>query len=461
MHRPQAPRPRRVDVVIVGAGHCGLAMSHVLARRGVEHIVIERGDVAHAWRTERWDSLALLTPNWMCRLPGHAYDGEDPDGFMRAGEVAAFLTGYAACQRAPLRTHTTVRRVSRTEGGYRVETDGGDWSCRAVVLASGACSLPQVPSVAADVPRSVAQWTPRSYRRPSDLDAGGVLVVGASATGLQLALELRRSGRRVLLATGEHVRMPRLYRGRDVQWWLLASGVLDQRIEEIDDPLRARRLPSPQLAGSAGRTTIDLNVAQARGVELCGRLAGIRGTRALFSGSLRNVCALADLKMNRLLDTFDDWARRHGVDGEVGDVQRYAATQLAAPPRLAADLGREVRSIVWATGYRPHFGWLDVPVFDRRGELRHDRGVVEAPGLYVLGLPFMRRRKSSFIHGAEDDAREIAGHLLGHLERAARGTVRECGVATAAATADAPPAPSGPAWPGSPSGNRDIATGLR
>ena len=413
-------------------------MSRALARRSIDHVVVERGEVANAWRTERWDSLRLLTPNWMCRLPGQAYDGDEPDGYMGAANVADFITRYADRVRAPVLTHTTVRRVAPTGEGYFVGTDQGDWSCRAVVLASGACARPLVPRLADEVPASVAQWTARTYRRPSDLDPGGVLVVGASASGLQIAQELQRSGRRVLLATGEHVRMPRLYRGRDVQWWLLASGVLDQRIEEVDDPLRARQLPSPQLAGSDERATLDLNAVQQQGVEFCGRLAGVRGDRAQFSGSLHNVCALADLKMNRMLDGFDAWAADQGLDGEVGAVQRFVPTEVAASPRLAVELGREVRTIVWATGYRPDHGWLDAPVFDRRGGLRHDRGRVAAPGLYVLGLPFLRRRKSSFIHGAEDDVREIAADVVGHLDRVAGGKNNGATVGVQNATAACP-----------------------
>jgi putative flavoprotein involved in K+ transport len=414
----------QTDVIVVGAGHSGLAMSRALSQRSIEHLVIERGEVANAWRSERWDSLRLLTPNWLCRLPGQAYDGDAPDGYLGAAEVAGFIARYAERLHAPVLTHTTVRRVAPADSGWQVSTDTGDWRCRAVVLASGACSRPALPRLAEDVPASVAQWTAHTYRRPSQLDPGGVLVVGASATGLQLAQEIRRSGRPVLLATGEHVRMPRLYRGRDVQWWLLASGVLDERIEHQDDPQRARRLPSPQLVGSDERATLDLNTVQHDGVELCGRLVGLRGTRTLFSGSLHNVCALADLKMNRMLDAFDAWAAEQGLDGELGAVHRFAHTAIPAAPRLHAELGRDVRSIVWATGFRPDFGWLDAPVFDRHGELRHDRGVVvDVPGLVVLGLPFLRRRKSSFIHGAEDDVDELVPHLVAHLNRSARSTM--------------------------------------
>lgn len=405
------------DCVIIGAGHSGLAMSHCLTERSVEHVVLERGEVANSWKRERWDSLRLLTPNWQTRLPGFAYAGDEPDGYMSVAELGAFLEQYAGHLSAPVYLHTTVTAVTAVGQGYRVVTDRGTWHCHALVIASGACNIANVPKIAESVADSIHMLTPQQYRNPGQLEAGGVLVVGASATGLQLAEEIQRSGRPVTLAVGEHVRMPRLYRGRDVQWWMLAAGVLDQCLEEMDDPLRARRLPSPQLVGTRERATLDLNVLREQGVEIVGRLMGVRDGRAQFSGSLRNVCALADLKMNRLLALFDEWAERTGADAEVGPPERYAGTVPDTSPRLGLTLGQEVRTIVWATGYRPDFSWLDVPAFDRRGQLKHDGGAVEAPGLYVLGLPFLRRRKSSFMHGTEDDVRDLSVHLAQHLDR--------------------------------------------
>jgi putative flavoprotein involved in K+ transport len=422
---PRRPAPGTVDVVVIGAGHCGLAMSHVLTLRGIDHVVLERGEVANAWRTERWDSLRLLTPNWMTRLPGHGYQGDDPDGYMGAAEVVDFISAYAAGTAAPVLTRTTVLRVEPRECGYRVVTDRGDVRCDAVVLATGAFNEPIVPRVAEAIPTSLRQLTGHTYRNPLELGQGGALVVGASATGLQLAEEIARSGRAVTLAVGEHVRLPRVYRGRDIQWWMLASGVLDQRIEDVDDPERARRVASPQLVGTPERATLDLNALHAQGVELVGRLAGIRDGMAQFSGGLRNVCSLADLKMNRLLDAIDQWAERSGVAGDVAPPERYAPTAIGISPRLGLVLGHDVRTVIWATGFRPDYSWLHVPVLDRQGRLKHDRGVVDAPGLYALGLPYLRRRKSSFIHGAEDDVRELAAHLSDYLDRITRRVATE------------------------------------
>ena len=411
----------RVTTVVIGAGHAGLAASHFLSARSIDHVVLERGEVANSWRSERWDSLRLLTPNWQCRLPGHRYEGQDPDGYLTMGEVTEFIERFATVSRAPVRTGAKVTSVRRAEDGYTVTTGRGEIRCRTVVIASGACNRPSVPKLTDAVPASVDQLTPFDYRDPAKLPDGGVLVVGASATGVQLAAELRRSGRPVTLSVGEHVRLPRTYRGRDVLWWMDASGVWDQRYDEVDDITRARRLPSPQLVGTPERSTLDLNALASMGVELVGRWAAARDGRALFSGGLRNVFSLADLKMARLLDTFDEWARTHGRDAEVDSPQRLAPTRVPESARLQLDLrSGEIRAIVWATGFRPEYGWLDVPVVDARGELRHEGGVVDSPGLYALGLPVLRRRKSTFICGIEDDAREVIDHLTQYLARPRR-----------------------------------------
>jgi Predicted flavoprotein involved in K+ transport len=405
-----------LTTVVIGAGHAGLAASHFLSAASIDHVVLERGEVANSWRRERWDSLRLLTPNWCSRLPGHPYDGPDPDGYMTVAEVVDFIDRFATVCRAPVRTHTAVTSVRRVDGGYHVTTSQGELRCRTVVIASGACNRPAVPPFADAVPSFIEQLTPFDYRDPSRLPDGGVLVVGASATGVQLADEIRRSGRPVILSVGEHVRMPRTYRGRDVLWWMDAAGVWDQRHDEIEDLTRARRLPSPQLVGTPERRTLDLNALTGQGVEIVGRLAAVRDGRALFSGGLRNVLALADLKLGRLLGTFDEWATEHGLDDEVAAPERPEPTRAPDAPRLHIDLNRgEIRTIVWATGFRPDYGWLDVPVVDAKGQLCHDGGVVDSPGLYALGLPVLRRRKSTFIHGIEDDAREVIDHLTRYL----------------------------------------------
>jgi len=414
--RAKGSPARNIDVIVIGAGHAGLAFSRCLTESGIDHAVLERGEIANSWRRERWDSLTLLTPNWQCRLPGFGYAGGDPDGFMAMPELIDFLEGYAAHVAAPVRTRTPVASVQADGNRYLVRTDSGAWRCRALVIASGACNLPVLPEAAANVPAGIASLTPHDYRSPRQLDDGGVLVVGASATGLQLADEIQLSGRQVTIATGEHVRMPRSYRGRDILWWMVQAGIMDERYDEIDDLVRARSLPSPQLIGSRERTMLDLNAMTERGVRLAGRLMGFRDGVAQFSGSLRNVCSLADLKLGRMLDTIDEWAASSDEAAGAGPPERFPATRVPEAPPLALDLDRDgIRTIIWATGFRPDYAWLEVPVLDRKGRLKHDGGVVDAPGLYVIGLPVLRRRKSSFIHGAEDDARDLNAHLVQYL----------------------------------------------
>jgi putative flavoprotein involved in K+ transport len=408
----------KTTTVVVGAGHCGLAVSRCLAAGSIDHVVLERGEVAHSWRTQRWDSLTLLTPNWMTRLPGYTYRGDDPDGYLTASETSQLITDYAKETAAPVRANTTVMSVRPVEGGYLVQTDQDTWHARAVVSATGGSAVPHVPALQSGVPAGITTLAPTDYRNPSDLPEGGVLVVGASASGVQIAEEVHRSGRPVTLAVGEHVRMPRTYRGKDILWWMDATGLLNERYDEIPDLIRARTLPSMQLVGSPARKTVDLNSLRRIGVRTVGRLAGIRDDVAQFSGSLANVSALADLKLGRLLDTIDTWAAKAGLDG-VDPPERFAATDVPVPPKLALDLrSGEIQTIIWATGFRPDLSWLRAPIFDRKGRVCHDGGVTASPGLYLMGMPFLRRRKSTLIDGAAADAADLTDHLVRYLAAA-------------------------------------------
>jgi putative flavoprotein involved in K+ transport len=412
----------RTTAVVIGAGHAGLAMSSRLTDRSIDHVVLERGEVAHSWRTQRWPSLRLLTPNWQTRLPGHDYAGGDPDGFMPVAEVVATLTRYARLIGAPVRTATTVHAVRAVPQGFEIQAGDDLLRAQTVVLATGACNQPAIPGTADAVHPSITTLTPLTYRDPGQLPDGGVLVVGASATGIQLAGEIHRSGHPVTLAVGEHVRLPRSYRGRDIFWWLEATGLLAERYDQIDDIIRARHLPSPQLTGTHAAAMTDLNSLTAQGIRVVGRLSRIIDGLAQFSGSLPNTCALADLKMNRFLNRADEWAATSGLAGELQPPHRFAATYVDPRTPLELDLtSGEITTVLWATGFRPDHTWLDIPVRDRTGRIRHDGGVVtDAPGLYVLGLPVLRTRASTYIHGAANDSDALASHLHAFLNRRLR-----------------------------------------
>ncbi|MEH6548368.1 MAG: NAD(P)-binding domain-containing protein [Pseudomonadales bacterium] len=404
------------STVIIGAGQAGLAMSRCLGQQSIDHVLLERGEVANSWRTERWDSLRLLTPNWQSALPEYCYNGNDPDGFMAMPEVIDFISGYASRISAPVHCGVNVTEVTQTDFGYLVDTNQGSWLCRTLVIASGAFNIPMIPKAASALPACISSISSQQYRRPEQLQKGGVLVVGGSATGLQLAQEIHRSGREVTLSVGEHVRMPRQYRGRDIFWWMEQSGLARQSYKEADDINRARRVPSPQLSGSTNED-MNLNCLTDQGVKLVGRFSGVHHSKALFSGSLSNVCKLADLKMRRLIGRFDEWAMGVDIDHRVFDQAEFEPTRISSVPSLDLDFSSgEIKTIVWATGFRPDYSWLKLPVLNHKGMLKHDGGVVEAPGLYVMGLPFMRQRKSSFIHGVSDDARALCQHLVGYLD---------------------------------------------
>jgi putative flavoprotein involved in K+ transport len=411
---------RRTEAVVIGGGQAGLAMSRCLATSGVDHVVLERGRVAERWRRGSWDSLRLLTPNWQSRLPGFRYDGPDPDGYMRAPEVVGYLARYARSFAAPVEEGTTVLAVERGGAGYRVTTDRGAWEAPSVVIATGHCDTPVVPGIASRLPGYVVQVVPARYRNPRQLPQGGVLVVGASATGVQLADEIHASGRPVTLAVGRHTRLPRVYRGRDILWWLDAMGIFDESAEEVFDLGVSRNQPSLQLVGRPDHATLDLPVLQERGVKLVGRATGAEGGRVGFTDDLVAHTAAADARLARLVQRIDIFAARTGLDAEVGPPEPFRPFFWPAPAPAEIDLrDAGIRTVVWATGFRRLYPWLKVPVLDAKGEIRHQGGVTPSPGLYVIGLYFLRRRKSSFIDGVGRDALELTAHLAAHLRRAA------------------------------------------
>lgn len=401
-----------IDTIVVGGSQAGLAMSRCLAERGVEHVVLERGRIGERWRSERWRSLRLLTPNWQSRLPGYRYTGDDPHGYMTKDELVGYLEGYARSFGAPVEEGTAVLALATDgEGGYRVTTDRGEWAARRVVIATGDSDRPALPRFAAALPPAIHQVVTTRYQAPDDLPPGGVLVVGASATGVQLAEEIHRSGRPVTLAVGRHTRLPRRYRGRDILFWLDALGILDERADQVHDLAASLRQPSFQLVGRPDHATLDLDVLQRLGVRLVGTALDFEAGRLELCDDLAASTLKADAKLGRLLARIDAFVERAGLDAEVDPIESIAPVRPApAPPSL--DLAAEgIATVLWATGYRRDYGWLKVPVLDRAGDIRHQGGVTPAPGLYVLGMRFQTRRNSSFLDGVGNDARELAAHL--------------------------------------------------
>jgi putative flavoprotein involved in K+ transport len=400
------------DTLVIGAGHAGLAVSRSLTDRGVDHVVVDRGRLGERWRSARWESFRLLTPNWLTRLPGWAYQGPDPDGFMTAADFVAFLERYARSFAAPVAERTTVQEVwaapGGAHGGFLVRTNRGSWAASNVVIATGYFASPQVPACTARLAADLVQLTPAGYRGPAQVPDGGVLVVGASASGVQIADELRRAGRRVVLAVGAHTRLPRHYRGRDILWWLDRMGSLDRTIDDLPEAERerARREPSLQLAGTHRR--MDLTALQERGVRLAGRLTAVEADGGIrFADDLAETTAAADARLRRVLAGIDEYAGASGLPS-----QRFGPTALHGDGPRRLDPGRDgLSAVVWATGFRPRYPWLKVPVVDATGLIRHRRGITTAAGLYAIGLRFQHRRSSTWIDGARHDAAFIADHI--------------------------------------------------
>jgi putative flavoprotein involved in K+ transport len=399
---------KHTDTVIIGGGQAGLAMSRCLVEYGIDHVILERGRLAERWRSERWDSLRLLTPNWQSRLPHFVYKGDRPDDFMTTPEYIRHLEDYAESFEAPVQTGTTVDAVEKIDHGrFRVVTDKGVWSASNVVIATGFCDTPRVPEFAAKVPGDILQIVPSDYRNPRQLPNGGVLIVGASATGLQIADELADAGRAVTLAVGTHIRAPRRYRGKDILYWMDAMG----GFAAPADPAEERKSPAPQLVGTPANHDLDIARMQNKGVTLTGGAVAIRDGRVCFADDLKDKVAAGDAMMTELLGKIDSYIA--ASDGREQALAPDAPAPITLDPapaeiNLRAD---NIRTIIWATGFERLYPWLKVPVLDGRGEITHDGGVTPEPGLYVLGIRFQKRKYSNLIDGVGRDAEDLSQHL--------------------------------------------------
>jgi putative flavoprotein involved in K+ transport len=397
---------QEIEVVVVGGGQAGIAMSEHLRSRGIGHVVLERARIAERWRSERWDSLVANGPAWHDRFPGRAFD-LDPDAFATKDQVAEYLTAYAAQIDAPIRTGVEVRSVRRHEGrpGFAVTTSDGDYDARFVVAATGAFQSPVIPDLLpADA--GLVQLHSSAYKNPAQLPPGGVLVVGAGSSGVQIATELQRSGRRVHLSVGPHDRPPRRYRGRDFCWWL---GVLGKW--ELATPPQGAEHVTIAVSGADGGRTVDLRDLADEGVVLVGRTQAYEDGVVRFAPDLARNLHAGDASHLALLDEADAWVARNGADlpeepeAKVLGPDPACVTEPLAELDLAA---AGITAVVWATGFAGDYGWLQVDAFDERGRPKHQRGVSAEPGVYFLGLPWQSRRGSSFIWGVWHDAGYVA-----------------------------------------------------
>jgi putative flavoprotein involved in K+ transport len=403
-----------VETVIIGGGQAGLAMSYCLRQLGLEHVVLERGRLAERWRSERWDSLTLLTPNWMTQLPGYSYRGDEPDGFMSRDEVVRFLEEYAATFDPPLQCGVQVASVRPQPGGerYLVQTDGAGFEARNVVVASGPYQQPSIPPLGARLPRDVLQLHSRDYRNPTQLLPGAVLVVGSGASGLQIVEDLSRSGRRVYVAVGRCNRWPRQYRGTDIETWMHAMGLLDAvGLRTVIDPKYGC---FPVLTGVGGGHDLDYDRFAAEGVTLLGHLRGAEGGTLVFADDLRETLALWDeswVLFKSMIDAYIQQGGLHAPPDASSSAAASRAWRRQAPIRELDLAASGIATILWATGFRHDLGWLEVPVLDESGNPIHQRGVTLSDGVYFLGLRNLHKRKSSFLFGVGEDAAHLAEHI--------------------------------------------------
>ena len=410
---------KATEVAIIGGGQAGLALSYRLTEAGRPHVILEQRRIVESWRTKRWDSLRLIAPNWSLVLPGFAYPGDDPDGFMAKDEVVQHLVGYASSFGAPVLEGSPVTSVERhpVKEAFLLQTEDGTLAANQVVLATGALQQPKLPPDASELPATISQIVAADYRNPETLAHGAVLIVGSGETGCQIAEELARSGREVYLSGGRSWWAPRRYRGRDVATWLRVTGWFERRAEDLPPGAHAGQ-PNPQLTGAAGGHDINSHSLERDGVRLLGRLRGISDGTAFFSDDLAANVASADIEARKFLESIDRAIETQQLDAPAEDlppdlrVRRRGPAPSADEDRgapLQLDLSKiTVGTVIWATGYRPDFSWVHLPFLDADGYPVQRRGVTSVDGLYVLGLDWLHTAKSGLFAGITDDSSYLA-----------------------------------------------------
>lgn len=418
-------RTSAVPVAIVGAGQAGLSVSWNLTRQGVEHVLLEAETPTHEWTDSRWDNFTLVTPNWHCRLPGHVYDGPDPDGFMTRDEVVTWLDEYVRSFDPPVRSHTRVTEMRERDGGGFVLTldvggEQGTLETDHVVVATGGYHRPIEPAFARAIDPAIHQVHSQQYMNHEQLPAGGVLVVGTGQSGAQIAEDLHLEGRQVHLALGNAPRVARTHRGRDSMTWLSDMGLYDTAVQQYPGGLAAREKTNHYVTGRDGGRDIDLRAFAAEGMRLYGSLVDARGTLLDFAPTLTRSLDAADAVYRSIRGDIDRFIEREGI--EAPPEEPYVAPWSPEEDPLDLDLAAAgVTSIVWAIGYRPDYGWLRVGVFDGTGRPTHTRGVTSVPGLYFVGLPWMHTWGSGRFLGVAADAEHIADCIVGP-NRSAQGS---------------------------------------
>jgi len=419
MSKTTTPTPQHHGVIVVGGGQAGLSVSHYLQQRRIDHLVIEKSQPMHSWRTQRWDAFCLVTPNWQCQLPGWEYSGNDPHGFMKKDEILAYLEGFKQHVNAPLVEGVAVKRVApRRQGGFEVSTSTGEFTADQVVVASGGYHQPIIPRMAERLPPDVLQIHSEQYRNPQALPEGAVLVVGCGQSGAQIAEDLHLGGRKVFLATGNAPRCARFYRGKDVVDWLADMGYYEKSVNE--HPLRegVRDNTNHYVTGRDGGRDIDLRKFASEGMELFGLLKGLDGEVLQFEGDLAENLDHADRIYNGINASIDQFIAAAGIDAPPGEV--YQPVWQPKEERLSLDLrAAGITSIVWCIGFQPDFSWLDAPVFNGKGHPGHVRGVTAVPGLYFIGLPWLHTWGSGRFSGVARDALFLAQQIEARRPEAA------------------------------------------